>query len=65
MASTILYPPVIESKMPTFVIDPARNITSTRVYFSISDYNSLNNFARISATQDVVVAQTTSYNIPF
>jgi len=64
MASTILYPPVIESKMPTFVIDPARNITSTRVYFSISDYNSLNNFARIPATQGIVVAKTTSYNIP-
>ena len=44
MASSILYPPVIDATMPAFVFDD--NHPTTRVYFSISDYNSLENFAR-------------------
>lgn len=59
MASKILYPPVIDAKMPTFVIEPERGNTKARVYFSISDFNNLNNFCRIKASKYISYTKDT------
>ena len=59
MASLVLYPPVIDAKMPTFSADQ----DSVKVYFSISDFNTLNNFARIgynsTSAETIAVGETT------
>ena len=59
MASKILYPPVIDAKMPTFVIEPERGNTKARVYFSISDFNNLDNFCRIKASKYISYTKDT------
>lgn len=51
MASNILYPPVIDATMPAFTFDD--NHPSMRVYFSISDYNSLEKIKHIAAGETV------------
>lgn len=62
MASLVLYPPVIDAKMPTFSADQ----DSVKVYFSISDFNTLNNFARIgynSTSAETIVSNQITFTI--
>lgn len=49
-----LYPPVLDTYMPAFVIDG--NNTQCKVYFSLSDYNSIENIANAQ------VVVTNQYN---
>lgn len=44
-----LYPPVISTYMPAFVIQQ-RNTDSCRVYFSLSKYNTIEDIANVQVT---------------
>ena len=42
MAATTLYPPIVDTYMPAFIVDKD-NTGVCRVYFAISDYNAIGN----------------------
>ena len=68
MATTNLYPPMVDTYMPAFLIEEGKSETKNicRVYFSLSLYNSDSDIANVQVTvtdQDtnISVLDTTKY----
>ena len=45
-----LYPPIVKTYMPAFVTDGLADVTTCRVYFSLSPYNKSTDIANVQVT---------------
>ena len=60
MASQVLYPAILESSMPAFVVQPSPVGGSCRIYFSLSKYNVSTDFTSVHVS---IKKQSTGENV--